>query len=294
LEYGRNVLISFWEHEILEIQKSMGFRFPAHVEFDKMTLANEDSEKALLIQLADRNLISEETLQRKFGDNPDMEKIRINRETKDRGMGRKPTKSGPFHDANGELGLKKIALQTQVVTPSEVGVELDERQDGEKSGLELRNSQGPNKTGPEKGPGGHPQQGRPKNSKDNGPRKTKTVNPRSKAVLQVRAKAAQEEISNIINPLILDMNGKKNLRSLSISEFAEAERIKFGVLFNLQSLSKIDANSVNIALQNSLPVDISAAYSDWVAEFVKEVGRNPGVDECRQIQTSLYSEHKAQ
>jgi len=294
LEYGRNVLISFWEHEILEIQKSMGFRFPAHVEFDKMTLANEDSEKALLIQLADRNLISEETLQRKFGDNPDMEKIRINRETKDRGIGRRPTKSGPFHDANGDLGLKKIALQTQVVTPSEVGVELDERQDGEKSGLELRNSQGPNKTGPEKGPGGQPQQGRPKNSKDNGPRKTKTVNPRSKAILRARAKAAQEEISNIINPLILDMNGKKNLRSLSTSEFAEAERIKFGVLFNLQSLSNIDANSVNIALQNSLPGDISAAYSDWVAEFVKEAGRNPSVDECRQIQTSLYSECKAQ
>ena len=294
LEYGRNVLISFWEHEILEIQKAMGFRFPAHVEFDKMTLANEDSEKALLIQLADRNLISEETLQRKFGDNPDMEKIRINRETKDRGIGRRPTKSGPFHDANGDLGLKKIALQTQVVTPSEVGVELDERQDGEKSGLELRNSQGPKKTGPEKGPGGQPQQGRPKNSKDNGPRKTKTVNPRSKAIMRARAKAAQEEISNIINPLLLDMNGKKNLRSLSTSEFAEAERIKFGVLFNLQSLSNIDANSVNIALQNSLPVDISAAYSDWVAEFVKEAGRNPSVDECRQIQTSLYSEYKAQ
>ena len=294
LEYGRNVLISFWEHEILEIQKAMGFRFPAHVEFDKMTLANEDSEKALLIQLADRNLISEETLQRKFGDNPDMEKIRINRETKDRGIGRRPTKSGPFHDANGDLGLKKIALQTQVVTPSEVGVELDERQDGEKSGLELRNSQSPNKTGPEKGPGGQPQQGRPKNSKDNGPRKTKTVNPRSKAILQARAKAAQEEISNIINPLFLDMNGKKNFRSLSTSEFAEAERIKFGVLFNLQSLSNIDANSVNIALQNSLPGDISAAYSDWVAEFVKEAGRNPSVAECRQIQTSLYSEYNAQ
>jgi hypothetical protein len=294
LEYGRNVLMSFWEHEILEIQKAMGFRFPAHVEFDKMTLANEDSEKALLIQLADRNLISEETLQRKFGDNPDMEKIRINRETKDRGRGRKPTKSGPFHDANGELGLKKIALQTQVVSPSEVGVQLDERQDGEKSGLELRNSQGPNKAGPEKEPGGQPQQGRPKNSKDNGPRKTKTVNPRSKAVLRARARAAQEEISNIINPLLLDMNGKKNLRSLSTSEFAEAERIKFGVLFNLQSLSNIDANSVNIALQNSLPGDMSVAYSDWVAEFVKEVGRNPSVDECRQIQTSLYSEYKVQ
>tara|TARA_Y100001963_G_scaffold5998_1_gene7749 strand:- start:859 stop:3018 length:2160 start_codon:yes stop_codon:yes gene_type:complete len=293
LEYGRNVLISFWEHEILEIQKSMGFRFPAHVEFDKMTLANEDSEKALLIQMADRNLISEETLQRKFGDNPEMEKIRINRETKDRDLGRKPTKSGPYHDANGELGLKKIALQTQVVTPSEVGVELNERKDGEESGLELRNKHQQSKNVTEQGPSGAPQQGRPKNSKDNGPRKTKTVNPRSRAILQAKAKSAQEEISKILNPLILDMNGKKNFRSLSTSEFEEAERIKFSVLFNLDSFSNIDPESVRAALKHPLPDDISMAYSNWLAEFVKEVGRNPTTDECRHIQTCLCSEYKS-
>ena len=293
LEYGRNVLVSFWEHEILEIQKSMGFRFPAHVEFYKMTLANEDSEKALLIQLADRNLVSEETLQRKFGDNPEMEKIRINRETKDRGLGRKPTKAGPFHDANGELGLKKIALQTQVVSPSEVGVELEERKEGEESGLELRNKhQKTSITGPEKKPDGVPQQGRPKNSKDTGPRKTKVVNPRSGAVLQTRARSAQEEISNIINPLILDMYGKKNLRSLSTSQSEEAERIKFGVLFNIDSIDSIDPQSVQDALQKGLPSYISTAYSNLMAEFVKDADRGPTVDERRQIQAHVYSEYK--
>ena len=258
-----------------------------------MTLANEDSEKALLIQMADRNLISEETLQRKFGDNPEMEKIRINRETKDRDLGRKPTKSGPYHDANGELGLKKIALQTQVVTPSEVGVELNERKDGEESGLELRNKHQQSKNVTEQGPSGAPQQGRPKNSKDNGPRKTKTVNPRSRAILQAKAKSAQEEISKILNPLILDMNGKKNFRSLSTSEFEEAERIKFSVLFNLDSFSNIDPESVRAALKHPLPDDISMAYSNWLAEFVKEVGRNPTTDECRHIQTCLCSEYKS-
>ena len=293
LEYGRNVLVSFWEHEILEIQKSMGFRFPAHVEFDKMTLANEDAEKALLIQLADRNLVSEETLQRKFGDNPEMEKIRINRETKDRGLGRKPTKAGPFHDANGELGLKKIALQTQVVSPSEVGIELEERKEGEESGLELRNKQQKTGiTGPEKNPDGVPQQGRPKNSKDTGPRKPKVVNPRSGAVLQTRARSAQEEISNIINPLILDMYDKKNLRSLSTSQSEEAERIKFGVLFNIDSIDNIDPQSVQDALQKGLPSHISTAYSNLMAEFVRDANRRPTVDERRQIQAHVYSEYK--
>ena len=84
LQYGRDMLTAFWEKEMLAVQKAMGFRFAASIEFDRMDLSNEDAEKALLIQLADRNLISDELLQSKFGFDPDMEKTRLNRENKDR------------------------------------------------------------------------------------------------------------------------------------------------------------------------------------------------------------------
>lgn len=297
LEYGREVLMSFWEQEILEVQKSMGFRFPAHVEFDKMTLANEDAEKALLIQLADRNLISEETLQRRFGDNPDMERVRITRESKGRNSGRIPDKAGPYHDANTDSALKKIALQTQVVTPSEVGLELNERKDGQESGLELRSkqqnkNQQSGKPGPEEEQKGTPQEGRPKNSKDTQPRKQKQINPRTKAVLQIQARAAQDEIANIINPIILDLFGKKNFRSLSSKQSDDAERIRFGVLYNLESFSNIDLDSVQVALSHSIPPEIDRAYSNWIYEFSRESGRTPTVEECRQIQASIYSEYK--
>ena len=60
LEYGRQVLVQFWQKEIEMLQKAMGFRYPAKIEFDRMDLSNEEAEKALLIQLADRNLVSEE------------------------------------------------------------------------------------------------------------------------------------------------------------------------------------------------------------------------------------------
>ena len=297
LEYGREVLMSFWEQEIIEVQKSMGFRFPAQVEFDKMTLANDDAEKALLIQLADRNLISEETLQRKFGDNPEMERVRISRETKSRDSGRIPDKAGPYHDANGDIGLKKIALQTQVVTPSEVGLELEERRDGEESGLEVRNKQQDKKQqfgkpGPEEGPKGEPQQGRPKNSKDTQPRKPKQVNPRTKAVLRVQARSAQDEIANLINPIILELFKKKDFRSLSSKESDEAERIRFGVLYNLDSLSNIDIDTVQEALSKPLSGYIERQYSEWIHQLSKESGKVPSLEECRQIQASIYSEHK--
>ena len=67
LQYGRDVLVDFWEQEFALVQKAMGFKYSAKIEFDRMDLSNEDSEKGLLIQLADRNLISDELLQTRFG-----------------------------------------------------------------------------------------------------------------------------------------------------------------------------------------------------------------------------------
>ena len=293
LEYGRSVLVSFWQKEINEVQKAMGFRFPAQVEFDKMSLTNEDSEKSLLIQLADRNLISEETLQRKFGDNPDMEKLRIVREDRDRDKGRRPEKASPYHDANGDLGLKKIALQTGIVAPAEVGLDLEDRVEGQKSGMEMKEAQTKKTPGPDKeGLPDTPNQGRPKNSRDKSPRESRTVNPITKAVMQAKAKIAQEEISKIVNPLILEMYKKKDLRSLSSAQTNEAESIKFGVLYNLSSLSDTSPQNIHKALSKAIPSDISASYNDWVGEFVKEIGRKPTVEEARSMQAVIYSESK--
>lgn len=294
LEYGRSVLVSFWEKEIYEVQKAMGFRFPSTVEFDKMSLTNEDSEKSLLIQLADRNLISEETLQRKFGDNPDMEKLRIVREDRDRDRGRRPEKASPYHDANGELGLKKIALQTGIVAPAEVGLELEDKIEGQKSGVEMKEAQTKKAPGPDKeGLPDTPNQGRPKNSKDKSPRESRTVNPITKAVTQAKAKIAQEAISKIVNPLILEMYKKKDLRSLSSTQTDEAESIKFGVLYNLSSLSDTSPKNIHKALSKAIPSDISLSYNNWIGEFVKEIGRKPTLEESRSIQAVIYSESKA-
>ena len=51
LQYCRDVLADFWNQEIALVQKAMGFRQAAKIEFDRMDLSNEESEKALLIQL---------------------------------------------------------------------------------------------------------------------------------------------------------------------------------------------------------------------------------------------------
>jgi hypothetical protein len=249
LQYGRDVLMEFWEQEIALVQKAMGFKYPAKIEFDRMDLSNEDAEKALLIQLADRNIISDELIQTRFGLDPDMEKNRLNRENRDRESTRMINKAGPWHDPNPENALKKIALQLGIVTPGEVGLKLNSKKNGEMNGLELKQQLQPSKPtplasdSPESLPG-EPQQGRPKNSKDQSQRKQKQFSPQTGAGLMIWASKAQDKINEIINPILLEFYNKKNVRSLTANEYKEFDEVKSKILFSLTPFCKIDKDIV--------------------------------------------------
>lgn len=290
LQYGRDLLTEFWDREIALVQKAMGFRYPAKVEFDRMDLSNEDSEKALLIQLADRNLISDELLQTRFGVDPDMEKSRLNRENRDRKSDRMIKKAGPWHQPHPENDLKKIALQSGVASPSEVGLILDPKKKGEKNSLELRQAFKPTqlvKDSPESLPG-EPQQGRPKLSKDSTKRKTKQFTPQTGASLLLWSTQAQEQINETINPIMLEFFGKKNLRSLSNEQTRELENLKTGLFFNLKPFCTI---SKEILLDNikTLNHKIIDQYSVWLRELSSVVGRDLTVDDQKQAKASFYS-----
>ena len=85
LQYGRDQLVKFWERELEIVRKAMGFRKSAHIVFDQMSLSDEAAEKNLLIQLADRDIISQETILERFKEVPSVEKVRLKREQKERG-----------------------------------------------------------------------------------------------------------------------------------------------------------------------------------------------------------------
>ena len=97
LQYGRDQLTKFWEREIEIVRKAMGFRKSAHVTFDQMSLSDEAAEKNLLIQLADRDIISHETILERFKEIPSVEKMRLKREVKDRDKENLPDKVSPYH-----------------------------------------------------------------------------------------------------------------------------------------------------------------------------------------------------
>jgi hypothetical protein len=297
LQYGRDMLISFWEKEIELVQKAMGFKYGAKIEFDRMDLSNEDAEKALLIQLADRNVISDELLQIKFGIDPDMEKSRLNRETRERKSERMVPKAGPWNDPQVENALKKIALQTGTVTPSQVGLELEKKKSGEKTALEQ-------KTPPQSGPStklandspeslpGIPGQGRPKLSKDSAPRKSKKFSPQTGASLMLWANEAQDKINDMLNPILLDFYNKKNLRSLSKAESKEMDSVKTKILFSLTPTCTIDPDLMSRALANIHAKEhatIIGAYNNWLKPIKTEINRDLTVDEIKQLKSSFYS-----
>lgn len=297
LQYGRDVLTAFWTNEVLEVQRAMNFRFPASIEFDINVLGDEDAEKALLIQLADRMLISDELLQTRFQHDPILERIRINREQRERDGGKMVPKASPYHDPQFGIALKKIALQTGVVTPSQVGLRKEEvrkdlkmfeKEKGDSKPALLMRQPSPGQSQNSK-PKGQPQQGRPKTSKDKQKRKERTFKPQNKAVLELWARATQMAISEVLTPEFLHMKNKKNLRSLAYDDVQILEKLKMDALFNLTPLGVVDNKTILTAVQQgSISNKLNSVYKDWMINIKQELDRSLTIDEIRDVQACLY------
>jgi hypothetical protein len=297
LQYGRKVLMAFWKKEIAIVQKAMGFRFPAKIEFDRMDLSNEEAEKALLIQLADRNVISDELLQRVFGFDPDIEKNRLNRESRDRKNNRMVKKAGPFFDANFETAAKKMAMQLGLATPSQIGIELEKKKKGELNAVEVKSQFPSIKTSPLGGGNtsdslpGQPQQGRPRNTKDSTQRKTKQFAPQTGASLNIWTMETQDKISDIVNPILLEFYNKKNMRSLSSLEYNEAEATKSRIFFSIEPFANVTESLVLGKLNTMNSIDISNKYQQYKAFsklLLNEINRPLTTEEIKYTKSYLY------
>tara|TARA_R110002020_G_scaffold133090_4_gene297019 strand:+ start:120 stop:2366 length:2247 start_codon:yes stop_codon:yes gene_type:complete len=324
LEYGRDLLVEFWNDEIETVQKAMGFRFPAQIHFEQMILSDEAAEKNLLIQLVDRDLISAETLQARFGELPEIEKIRIKREVKDRENEKMPQKSGPYHNPQHRNDLEKIALTKDLVEPQDLGLipsddtgphpltkpddrrdvvnvdEKDEEKKDKQDERDMNKMQKKQDSQPsqqkEFEPVGRPEDGRPKNAKDKQKRKQKRVLPRNAAGdftnLFLWANDIQKQIAEIVQPALLAHYDKKNVRSLTKSQMDELEYIKFCLLCDMQPYMEIDIDTVQNLLEQSSSSNFSEllnARKTIVDEFAAKNSRQPTVDEMRNIQSSAYA-----
>ena len=223
LQYGRDQLTKFWEKEIEIVRKAMGFRKPAHVVFNHMSLSDESAEKNLLIQLADRDIISHETVLERFKEIPSVERMRLQREDKARDKEKMPDKASPFHNANHKKDLEKIDKQAKQA----------KQQEGKKKEVK--------------------ENGRPPLTPDEGPRKKRIETPRSKpgvAELVVWSTSALEYTENI-NKGYLEIKEKSNARQLTKDESKELENIKLAAFLALEPMCELSDKNLHKALSSN-------------------------------------------
>mgnify|MGYP005813406081 CR=1 FL=1 len=285
LNYVRGILIEHWTTQLKLVQKAMGFRLPAQIEFDFMHLDDPTAVTTLLMNLADRNIISDEFVQRNVKANPAIEKRRVIGEDKKRERS-DMEKVSPYHQVDQNHALEKIALQTQVVAPSEVGLELQPKKKGEKSGQDMKETKVNTGQPPEQDNTGQP--GRPKNSQDSKPRKERQFTPKNKAAVEIWAKEAQKSITSIINPQVIASFGKSDARSLTGDQFDQLEKLKFEILCNLDIDDEITEANIAEASQRPNP-GIHREFERWTNEALTLLNkRSFSVDELRDLKVSFY------
>lgn len=82
LETGRDKILNWISIPLMQITKALRLRRPPVFKFANMSLRDENAEKKMLFELADRNIISYRTLLEKFDEDFDVELKRMQREDK--------------------------------------------------------------------------------------------------------------------------------------------------------------------------------------------------------------------
>jgi hypothetical protein len=260
------------------------------------------------MDLWDRDVYSTETIVELCGRDPELEIMRLRKERRRREAKKMPEKASPYHIPQWELDLKKLILQGGGVSPSEVGLDLEPRKEGEKTRIEQqsdmaeklaeKNNEGriaQQKAKP-KSAGGD---GRPKNSKDKTSRKPRQAKPKSVGSeggfvnLFMWANDSQEKLNALLSPAYLNHVNKKNLRSLTKEQFEDFEVFKFATFACFAPYAEINENNVYNILDNKLTVDpdLVIAKEVLIKHFENQNSRKPTVEEMRQIQSSAYALH---
>jgi hypothetical protein len=302
LQYGRDRLVEFWTKEIKIVHDAMGFPGrPPEIMFDFMSFADEVAEKTLLVNLWDRDVISTETVLEYFGRSPRIEQKRMSEEIKNR-----KAKASPYHVAQPDHEYKKIFAQAGTVTPSELGIELDERKEGEQNLMEIQKDHLEvqkdhqieiEKSKPRPAISARPKTagGRPKGKTETSKRKKKPTEKSSTraelASLLVWSTTAYQTIAKMVNPAMLHALGKENLRQLTDKESNLLETTKFAVLSHLEAREEISPIKIAELVQSKTVVkpEIQAKFKAIAEKFVSENGREPTLEETRQMQVNAYT-----
>lgn len=294
LEYCRQVLAEFWEAELAILQKTFGFRQPFRLAFDIPVLSDDSAEKKLLIELVDRDLVSDEFLRERFGADPEIEEARIRRQHRKREEGALPPKAGPYHlDSQQKAHLERLFVQTGELTPSQVGLEYEDPEPGEvppaDKQAERKLTEVETKAPPKPG-------GRPKGAGDSVKRKQKRVTPKQSSSAEylravLWADDALARIDGALKGPFLESRGKQNMRQVSAADADAFEELKFSVLCGVPFGAAVGEEAVRAALEELPPVPefVAELYRATARMHEEQSGSEPPVEQCRRMRAMAYA-----
>jgi hypothetical protein len=290
LEYGREILAQFWRKEIEIVRKAMNFRFPAEIHFDSIVLSDEAAQKQLLIQLADRDIISQETLLERFRELPSIERVRVRREERDRKADIIPEKASPFHNPQHKNEIEKIALNKDMLS-DEYFEEIDLPI---KDAVVVTENSIPNV----------PQQkqntevktpGRPPFTRDTQKRKQKRVLPKTgeASTALLWGIDAQNQIADILNPVALKHFNKPNIRSLNKDELNQLDHLKLRVFSNMQIFESVTEDGIKTILDSkqNIPTQCMNEINLQIKAFNTHNNRHATTNELKFIYASALCEY---
>lgn len=270
MSHGRDIVNSFLIEELEHIREVLGDSVRAEIEYDIMNFTDQAAHRALLIQLADRNLISSELLQQYFNHNPNMEQKRIMSELKDADSNKKARRLGPYSEKDFEKSLLKLMISKDMIDPDSLSDNYPRFGDLKFQEIENTSEQ--------------PQKGRPLNSKDSQKRQRRSFKPIKAMKMHLWVEKIQEEITATLKPHILQVYKKQSIRELTAQEFKDYEDLKVGVLFNIE----YGQEDIAQAIQTPIDYGLVESYKKIIQELSADMNRELTSNEKNTIQAILY------
>ena len=238
--------------------------------------------------MADRDIISQETLLERFRELPGIERIRVRREERERtNDSSAPKKAGPYHNPQHREDIAKIALTKDIIDSDEYldRVGLPTRtEDVVEDKVESLPIEQESVYNPES------ENGRPRFSRDLTKRKQKRVLPRSGDAMTATlwALEAQNKISDIISPIALAHFDKKNVRSLNKAEVDQLEYLKMCILTGMEPYMEITPETVKALIDAGTKPseDFNLVVAQKVDSFTAKNSKSPNNSEMKYIHAS--------
>jgi len=266
IEYGRECLTAWLEYEIDEIQEEMNFKKRPHIRFNYQNLNDERAYQTFLLGLLDRDVLSNTTILERIKEIPDIERARLESESKAREAGLIGPKAGPFFNPQVEdqrtHEIKKIKVQAQENSHNET---LKKGQDTKKNG-------------------------RPENAKDGYQRTRQPKKPgRTKGALFIEAARIYDQIDKLVNEITLADLNIKDVRELTSEQKKSVEETKNHLFPLAEPFVELTADSlVAAATEVKGPID---SYLNICQESFQEIGATRlNNEEKRIIRINAYVE----